>query len=304
MPLQLEQLSASGLPSGSGSLRESKARADSLLSIFWPFSKCEPWQDEEGLLQRAERGETGHIDLDTARLYLTLKAKTPKLPDSAANQTAVSRPWVQVVPASFYRHFPALGGDGDLILQVAHRLGYPAERIETGSLSTVKKASQIVAERLKPGAIVVSLSKGGADVLQALHANPRARCWLQIGGLVRGTPLADALLQAPHYQQVLIKTYLTSKGGSWELVRELTTRQSIPPALPILNVLGCPLTFHLQGSTRRRHAFLKRPNDGTILLEDSYLGDHVLPIWGADHYFRIPGMANRIERLLNWAANQ
>ncbi len=228
-----------------------------------------------------------------------MQTRTPKLPESTAK-----RPWVQVVPASFYRHFPALGADGALILQVARRLGYPAERIETGSLSTVKEASQVVAEQLKPGAILVSLSKGGADALQALKANPRVRSWLQIGGLVRGTPLADALLKAPKLQQVLVKTYLTSRGGNWDLVHELTSRSATPPEVPILNVLGCPLTFHLTGSTKRRHAFLKKPNDGTVLLEDSYLGDQVVPIWGADHYFRTPGMARKLEHLLAWAANQ
>jgi len=268
--------------------------------VFWPFSKREPWQDEEGLFRCAERGETGHVNLDTARFYLHWRQQQPRLPESTEK-----RPWVQIVPASFYRQFPQMGADGALIQSVAQRLGYPVERIETGSVSTVKQGARKVAEQLRKDAILVSLSKGGADALLALHQNPgQTRAWLQIGGLVRGTPLADAVLQAPWYQQALIKRYLRYHGGSWDLVHELKTRPAQAPHLPILNVLGCPCTFHLSGSTKRRHAFLKQPNDGTITLEDGYLGDNVVPIWGADHYFRVPGMARKLEHLLAWASNQ
>lgn len=239
------------------------------------------------------------MNLDTARFYLHWRDKQPRLPESTEK-----RPWVQIVPASFYHQFPQMGADGALVHQVAQRLGYPVERIETGSVSTVRHGAQRVAEQLKPGAILVSLSKGGADALHALTQNPTARAWLQIGGLVRGTPLADALLKAPRYQQALVKRYLKHYGGSWELVHELRTKATTPPNVPTLNVLGCPCTFHLTGSTKRRHHFLQEPNDGTITLKDGYLGDNVVPIWGADHYFRLPGMARRLERMLAWAAEQ
>ena len=89
-------------------------------------------------------------------------------------------------------------------------------------------------------------------------------------------------------------------GGSPELPAEFTTApssplhraMSAPSGVVIINLLGFPLTAHFRtplGRLRHRQMARYGPNDGLGLLRDAIIEPGLTyPVWGADHYFRVP----------------
>ena len=80
---------------------------------------------------------------------------------------------------------------------------------------------------------------------------------------------------------------------------------SANPGLLVINVVGFPLTFHLNGTTRARHKQLAAcgPNDGSTLLRDAIVEPGlVYPVWGADHYFRVPQASRLLYQLFPYLA--
>ena len=80
-------------------------------------------------------------------------------------------------------------------------------------------------------------------------------------------------------------------------------RGGAPEGLLVVSVVGTPLVSHLSGTTAARHARLapEGPNDGSTLLRDAVVEPGlVYPVWGADHYLRVPGSAALLYRLFRW----
>ncbi len=221
-----------------------------------------------------------------------------------------------VAPAAFYREYPKFGGDGAMIRKIAPHFGLEAAVIPVNSTGSVLNNARTIARSLKNEAddsiILASLSKGGADVRVALEDAPelarKIRVWLNICGLVRGTPVSDSLMGTRWWQRGLLKGYLAYTRADRGLVGELAStpgsllgRAVNLPALRMINVVAFPLCEHLSGNSRGRHERLARfgPNDGSTLLRDSMLEPgHTYPLWGADHFMRTPEVPALMHRLL------
>jgi hypothetical protein len=172
--------------------------------------------------------------------------------------------------------------------------------------------------------VVASLSKGGADVRLALAEDPEAAkavfAWVQLCGLVRGTPAVDDLLQSRLGVRGLTRAFLRAHRVDTAFLRDLACVPGAPlrgtwiapPGLRVINVIGCPLAYHLSGATRARYRVLAPlgPNDGSTLLRDAILEPGwVYPVWGADHYFRTPSASDLLYRLFlllheEWEVNR
>lgn len=224
---------------------------------------------------------------------------------------------VLVAPAAFWREYPQFGADGAAVLAEARALGIGAELIPTRSTGGVSENARIIREALAREAdgsvILVSLSKGGADVRVALEdggeARRKVRAWINVCGLVHGTALVDALLAARWWRRLAVRAFLARWGAGFELIRELThapgsplaTRTTAPDGVYVVNVVACPLSIHVTGSIAKRHRQLAAlgPNDGSTLLDDAIVdGGVIYPVWGADHYFRTPDAPALIRRIL------
>jgi hypothetical protein len=212
-----------------------------------------------------------------------------------------------IAPAALYQEWPAFGGDGRAVQEAALEIGLASTRIPVPSLGSVSENAAIIRAALalesEKSVVLVSLSKGGADTRVALTgggAPGRAvRSWLQIGGLIRGTPLVSNLL-AIIGRRLRVLGDLSYGPGSL-----LSSRFEAPPGMQVINVVGFPLTRHLRGRLRSRHRKLAQygPNDGCTLLRDAIVEPgSVYPVWGADHYFRLPGMDRLLRGLLRCAA--
>jgi hypothetical protein len=168
--------------------------------------------------------------------------------------------------------------------------------------------------------VLVSLSKGGADVKMGL-ADPetapafrRVALWLDLSGILQGTPLAGWFLHR-WYRRLFVRLMAGYHGFEVSLFRELDRQPASPLAqdwsapdwLRIVHVVGFPLSCHLRDRRARRgHRRLAAfgPNDGGgILLGDlCRLSGLIYPVWGADHYLE-PGWDLRplLQRILSAA---
>ncbi|HEX8968515.1 MAG TPA: hypothetical protein VF937_11580, partial [Chloroflexota bacterium] len=155
----------------------------------------------------AEHGQFIHdvesLDLDLARL--------PRL-----------RGTVLLVPAPFYRELPEFGGDGRLMRQVARAFGLRVGLVPVPSVGSVRAGAEAVrravTDCVEAGAtpvVLVSLSKGSADVRVALESGlPTAAvaAWVQVCGLVRGSPWVNRILSA-WPDRLLLAGFLGLAGG-------------------------------------------------------------------------------------------
>ena len=272
-----------------------------------------------------ERG----VDFATALLYDRLRRSTEhgrfiaQLEALEPNLDALPRleGAVLVAPAAFYQELPEFGGDGQLIRDIAAEFGLRAALLSVPSTGSVSENAAAIRRALaaeQDGAVaIISLSKGGADVRLALEAGGPAirkvRVWLQLGGLVRGSPVANQLLGGAWWRRALLSGVRAATGASDGLVRELATGPgsllgrpaAAPTGVLVINVVGFPLSCHLSGSVRRRHRQLARlgPNDGSTLLREAMLEPGlVYPVWGAEHYFRVPRVSHLLYALFLYLA--
>lgn len=230
-----------------------------------------------------------------------------------------------VAPAAFYREYPHFGGDGLLARQIAAEFGLAADLIPVPGAGSVTDNARLIRGALEAepdgSVLLVSFSKGGADVRLALcdpggaAAGSKVRAWLQFGGLVHGTPLSDSLLDSNWWRRGLVRGYLAYTRAGAGFVRELAHGPGAllaapavaPPGLRVINVVGFPLTSHLAGNVRARHARLAAlgPNDGSTLLRDAIVEPGlVYPVWGTDHYLRAPELSRLLYRLFIYLASQ
>lgn len=213
---------------------------------------------------------------------------------------------VLFVPGWLYKSDPATGADFAQVRALLSRHGARVALIEIGeNLSVEENAKLIEAQILhlavsRQQLILVSGSKGGPEValaLSNLRDNPAGRnvkAWVNIGGLLHGTRLADVGLSWPTCWFVYLAVL---PDGSFEGIRSLSTAQSttrlsalrLPQDTLIVNYLGIPLSGQVSDQARGGYSRLQMdgPNDGLTYLTDAIAPNSVtIPELGADHYFR------------------
>jgi hypothetical protein len=165
--------------------------------------------------------------------------------------------------------------------------------------------ADFIRARSRPGArlILVSTSKGAPETALALGKILRpdetqaVKAWVSVGGLMRGTFLADRVTGWP--KSWLARIMFSAQGLSFRSVPGLTTASSrarlgsinFPPHLLIVQFIGVPLSGDIAGDVRWRYRQLRKygPNDGLTLLGDELLPKGITIIEpGLDHYYEDP----------------
>lgn len=232
---------------------------------------------------------------------------------------------IVIVPGAFYGEYPNTGADGRALRDVASEFGCTCEMIPLPSfgrlLPNARTICDWLANRLSKPVVLVSLSKGGADVKIALaqrdadHAFRNVRVWINMCGLVNGTPLVS-WIAASRIRTMWYRFLLGLRGYDFQVVRELTSEPGgpldceleIPGHIQAIHAIGFPLKQHLTDPLARRcFCRLKPlgPNDGSVVLADvCRLPGIVYPVWGADHYLRPASGDVRILaiRVFRWLA--
>lgn len=123
------------------------------------------------------------------------------------------------------------------------------------------------------------------------------KAWVSIGGLLRGSPIADQAWKWP-------KRWLTSlafffKGLDTDVVKDLQTKKrreilaqlQFPENILLIQYVGAPLSGHIGPHVEGRYMDMRAegPNDGLTLLADEVLeGGIVITDVGLDHYYLDP----------------
>ena len=275
----------------------------------------------------------GPLDRATTELYHRLRSSPRNAAiiariESAEPESEVcveAPPRVVVMPGAFHREYPQTGADGGRVGEIARELGWPVDRVAVPSLAPMAANAQRLVDHLASlsdePVILVSLSKGGADVRTALdrpHAAQEmrnVRAWLNISGMVCGTPLVQWLGSHP-LRCLGVRLLLRLRRQRFADIKELAHGERshlcrplvLPRHMRVIHVVGFPLVGHLSNDwARRGHARLAPlgPNDGGgVLLSDFVdLPGSVYPVWGADHYLNPPwNVTPLLRRLLVEAA--
>jgi hypothetical protein len=194
-----------------------------------------------------------------------------------------------------------------VVREVAERLGLPVVTVPLASTGRLAENAGLLVEWLAATRdrplVLVSVSKGGSDVKAALQrpdaaaAFAHVRGWINLCGILDGTPMAEWLL-SPNWLARANRFVYRIRGRSLDFLQEmqrlpgspLAAPLVLPPHLRTIHVLGFPLLAHLRnGLVRRSHARLAAfgPNDGSLLLSDVVRWPGQLcPVWGADHYLQ------------------
>jgi hypothetical protein len=262
------------------------------------------------------------IDLATMAFYQAVRvAKDNKdfvdaIDRQAVGQTTDKRITLLILPALFYEEHPEVGGDGAHVANVARACGIDAHVVPTVSrggidddLPIVRKALQDV----KDGEIwIMTLSKGATSwrCLLQQHSDDipleRVTTWFNVGGLPNGCQLVDLMLRS-RLRRIRTRAFCKVIRMNFNSFCEFGTANprlqeplQMPEHLRVINVVGSPLTSHVEKSMQTRFLMLKHmgPNDGMVLLPDAlWLPGAVYPVLGADHFFRGTQISSLLYRL-------
>jgi hypothetical protein len=259
------------------------------------------------------------VDFATAWLYQRLRDSPvhgpwiERLDQETILEIEKRRPdaTVVIVPGAFYREFPQSGADGKLIRMEAERLGFATDLVPLMSLGSLQTNVGILRDWLerdwRGNLILVSLSKGGAEVKMALGEPHSAQTfakvafWVNLSGLLQGTPLVSWLLSS-RLRTLWFRLLFWWRGYDFSVIPELDRGPGtpldrefrVPNHMRAIHVVGFPLAGHLTNSLARRCYRRIRawgPNDGAgiILADVCRLPGLIYPVWGADHYLRPAG---------------
>jgi hypothetical protein len=220
------------------------------------------------------------------------------------------QPHFLFVPGWLYSTNAGTGADfvGPRLLLEA--LGFETQLIATQENGSIEVNAQIVADYIRRVAqstdpiVLVSTSKSGPETAHALgyllrvEESAAVRAWVNVGGLLKGSPLADWGSEWPN--SLLVGLYFAFKGlDISESLASMTSQrslkrwqeQTIPDHISVVNFVAVPLSGDITagaefGYARANHA---GPTDGLTAIVDelAHGGATVIEV-GLDHYYKDP----------------
>jgi hypothetical protein len=256
---------------------------------------------------------------DVAELQLRFRAQPEQMEDgSRAGRVAI-------VPGALYREYPQTGADGRAIIAEAQRVGWRAELVDVPSGGTLAENADHLCRWLvqqpHDNLVLVSLSKGGADVKWAMQLPAAAeafKCvsgWINFGGILDGAPMVEWACSR-WVTRTWYRWVCKLGGHDFKAFESLRRSRSSPLRFPLrifphiatIHVIGVPLRRHLSSRRAKRwHRRLARwgPNDSVTLLTDVlHWPGQVFPVWGTDHYWQHRWDARRLVPFLLGAASK
>lgn len=211
--------------------------------------------------------------------FSLLKAKAQETPARFVPNT--SDYLVVFVPGWFYKSQPENGADFAKPRQALTDAGVRTTLLEIDENGAVEHNGDLLVKQLvtlsrrEQKIIVVSASKAGPEValalseLQNANTNHSVKAWVNIGGVLRGSALADRALTWPTCW--FVKLFIIN-GDSFDGIESMTTLRSaeradrlvLPPNIIVINYVGIPLSGQVTERARLGYSLLREegPNDG------------------------------------------
>jgi len=122
----------------------------------------------------------------------------------------------------------------------------------------------------------------------------KVEAWINIGGILRGSALADSAIHWP--KQLLVRLFLLPRDWDFNSIVSMTTERSherlnrihLPSDILYLNYVGIPLSGHITKRAKGGYSELRElgPKDGLTLIPDEIIPSSVtIAEIGLDHYF-------------------
>lgn len=220
-------------------------------------------------------------------------------------------------PGWLYRSHPENGAGFERQLALAAHIGIEAERIETDENASVEHNARAIADEIRRRRetgrkyVLVSASKSGPEVALALAKLSQEEAghiaaWINIAGVLGGSPLVDAALVAPRCWAALAlfgwrRWGLDGMKSMSTLVRRGRLGEiRIPEHVLVVNHVPLPLSGQVSRRARGGYGDMRSlgPNDGLALtLDEIFPGGATLVEMGLDHYMSAPDIDRRTEAL-------
>jgi hypothetical protein len=227
-------------------------------------------------------------------------------PNDAQRATSPTDPVIVFVPGWLYESDRKTGADFVRYREFLGERGFKIQMVRSGENAPVEENARLVADAVRALAargervLLVSGSKGGPETALALsslrddEASRSVLAWVNIGGLLRGTPLADAGLAWPVCWFVWLAVL---PDGSFDGIRSLAVERSanrwrsiaIPEHVLVVNYVAVPLSGQVSRQAQGGYSRLREagPNDGLTFPNEAIVpGGLTIPELGVDHYFR------------------
>lgn len=255
-------------------------------------------------LQRAYQDS---INKEAQDLYTKYYEQQSSSANNNPNLTALQGYFLVFVPGLAYKEDTTTGADFARQRRLLTSIGIANELIEIGEWDLADVNAQLIAQRLRELSVnhekimVVSASKGGLETAIALGKimNPEEtsaiKAWINVGGILRGSPIADDYLKAPKCW--LAGVMLRFKGKRMNIVQDMSYQNRketfdqlrFPENIKIFNFVGAPLSNNIDREIRSRYCSMIKlgPNDGLTPLADEITNKGIVVSEpGLDHYFR------------------
>jgi hypothetical protein len=209
------------------------------------------------------------------------------------------------VPGWVYESVTETGANFARPRQMLTALGIDNELIPIAECGTIEDNAEFIATELShprhrdKNIILVSASSGGSSTATALGRllAPRelghVKAWVNVGGLLQGSVMADRAVRAP--RRWITKAIVFARRWNYESIVSMTTERSrtrylqisVPRTLFCVNYVGIPLSGQITRLARNDYRTSRKagPNDGVTLIADSLIPHGVtVAIMGIDHF--------------------
>jgi hypothetical protein len=240
-------------------------------------------------------------------------------------QTSLQRYKLLFIPGFHYLSDNTSGADFSNQRQLMHQLGLDVQLAATEEDGTVEENATIIAHIVRAESsahsklILVSTSKGGPETALALGKilkpgeTTSVKAWLSVGGLIRGTLLADRIIAWP--KSWIARIIFSHEKVDFRSLPGLTTAASrarmnginLSRHILVVQYVATPLSGDIADNVRSRYAYLRKygPNDGLTLLADELMPDGITIIEpGVDHFYRDPEIDLKSLAIANLVAEE
>lgn len=213
---------------------------------------------------------------------------------------------VLFVPGWVYRSNPESGADFARQRALLTEMKIDHHLLQISESGTIEENGAFVAGEIRrrradaKRIILVSASSGGASVLHALgvllsvEETAQVAAWVNIGGLLKGSALADFAVLEPDCFFTRLIVWL--RGWRYESIESMVTavsrerfnRAHLPQGVFYLNYIGIPLSGRVTDRARDGYERLRMfgPNDGLTLITDALIpGAPTIVEPDRDHFF-------------------
>lgn len=222
------------------------------------------------------------------------------------------------VPGWLYRTNTESGADFARPRRVLAARGYAVRLAEIDENGTVEaNGDELAAELVRLAGdgrrlILVSTSKGGPETQLALDRLARTgeaghvAAWVNIGGLLNGTAIADQWSAWPRSWLAAFAFAFIGRDTAAVPSMQTAVRRARfaelrgPDGMLVVNYIGAPRAAEVTPGAQGDYAVLAPhgPNDGLTLLADALVSQGVTVVErGLDHYFAAPDIDRRISAL-------